>query len=178
MEDRVMPGEVHRPWERQQIDTAISKIADLGEWCRAMATRHRGRARFWGGLHVALGLPAAVLAAIAGVAALGNFSRVASGVVALTAAGLSAASTYLDAATRQAAAQQMADSYATLGVEATNYVTVDGISPYRKLDAPYLFKDFNERLTAVRAGQPLPEMWWKGQPAHAYSSADDVDWLE
>jgi hypothetical protein len=45
-----------------------------------------------------------------------------------------------------------------------------------KLDAPYLFRDFNERRGAVLSGQPLPEMWWKGQPAHAYTS-DELSWL-
>ncbi len=171
---RRMPDD-HR-WERQQIEAALAEIDRFSARCAQAADRSERVAGFWGGLHVLLGLPAALLAAIAGVAALADFSPTASGIVALTAAALSAMTTFLGGSERQRQAKATADGLRALATEAENFVRVDSISPNGKLDAPYLFKDFNERLGVVRAGQPLPEMWWKGRPGHAYSS-DELDWL-
>ena len=84
----------HR-WERRQIDAAIAKIEEFRDLCAPAAERYERLAAFWGRLHVSLGLPAAVLAAGAGVAALADFSTTVSGVVALSAAALSAATTFL-----------------------------------------------------------------------------------
>jgi hypothetical protein len=169
-----MPDD-HR-WERKQIEAALAELERFYNRCAHDAERMERVARFWGGLHVSLGLPAAVLAAVAGVAALADFSPTASGIVALAAAALSAMTTFLGGSERQRQAKAMADGLRALATEAENFVRVDSISPHGKLDAPYLFKDFNERMGAVRAGQPLPEMWWRGRPAHAYSS-DELDWL-
>jgi hypothetical protein len=166
----------HR-WERRQIDAAIAKIEEFRDRCAPAAERYERLGALWGRLHVSLGLPAAVLAAVAGVAALGDFSKTVSGVVALSAAALSATTTFLGGADRQRAAKARADALRELATEADNYLSVDALDPYHKLDAPYLFKDFNERLAAVRAGQPLPEMWWRGRPGHALNSGDDVSWL-
>jgi hypothetical protein len=32
-------------------------------------------------------------------------------------------------------------------------------------------------LPPVASGQPLPEMWWKGRPAHAYSR-EELSWFD
>jgi len=173
---QAMTNEAHHRWERERVEAAIAKIEEFRDWCGARAARYERWARIWGGIHISLGLPAAILAAVAGVSALADFGRTISGVVALTAAAFSATTTFLGGAARQHTAKAMADGLRTLATEADNYVSVDALDPYHKLDAPYLFKDFNERRTALLAGQPLPDMWWKGRPEHAHSN-DDVDWL-
>jgi hypothetical protein len=171
-----MNDDARHRWQRRQIDAAIAKIEEFRDRCAPAAERYERLADLWGRLHVALGLPAAILAAVAGVAALADFSKTISGVVALCAAALSATTTFLGGADRQRGAKARADALRELATEADNYLSVDALDPYQKLDAPDLFKDFNERLAAVRAGQPLPEMWWRGRPV-APSSSDDVSWL-
>ena len=172
-----MNDDARHRWQRRQIDAAIAKIDEFKDRCDGAAKRNQGLADLWGRLHVSLGLPAAVLAAVAGVAALADFSQTISGVVALSAAALSAGTTFLGGTDRQRAAKAKADALRALATEADNYLSVDALDPYHRLDAPYLFKDFNERLAAVRAGHPLPEMWRSGRPAHAPNSGDDVSWL-
>jgi hypothetical protein len=159
------------------LEGAIEKISKFGKGCARDAQRNERRARFWGGLHLTLGLPSAILAAVAGVSALGDLSgRTLSGVIALAAAALSATTAFLGDTARQRDSDAAATAFRVLATEAKNYVSVDAPEPHAKLDAPYLFRDFNERRDAVLAGQPLPPKWWKGQVAHA-SGNDDLGWL-
>jgi hypothetical protein len=81
----------HR-WQREQIDAALAMIARFAAECAQQARLSDRRAKFWGALHLALGLPAAILAGLAGASALGDlFGKTVSGVIALSAEGLSAA---------------------------------------------------------------------------------------
>jgi hypothetical protein len=91
-----------------------------------MAQLARGRARLWGSLYFVVGLPAAILAAVAGGFALASSAYgLVAGIFALTSAGLTAAATFLDSATRQTSANNLAAGWQVLGNEARMRLLVD-----------------------------------------------------
>src|SRR5256885_1436628 len=70
------------------------------------------RAVRWGRVYLTLGLPAAVLAAIAGAAALASTTtRIVGGIIALTAAGVSAAAAFLDSRNSQKRFEDLAAAW-------------------------------------------------------------------
>lgn len=85
-----------------------------------------GRARAWSRLYFSVGLPAAILAAVAGATALASTAgRVPAGIIALVSAGLTAAATFLDSATRQTSYENLAAGWQVLAVDAGLNLDVD-----------------------------------------------------
>lgn len=80
----------------------ISEARRIEEDSLFSAKGHFSSATMWGKAYLWLGIPAAVLAAIAGVSALSRFdnSDVVSGVLALVVAGLAAVTTFLNPSER------------------------------------------------------------------------------
>jgi len=77
------------------------------------------QAKYWRAVNLILGVPAAVLAAIAGATALASTTgRVAAGIIALVAAGLSAITTTLNAAQRTEQGQAAGNLYLALQSDA------------------------------------------------------------
>lgn len=77
------------------------------------------QAKYWRAVNLILGVPAAVLAAIAGATALASTTgRMAAGVIALVAAGLSAIATTLNAAQRTEQGQAAGNLYLALQSDA------------------------------------------------------------
>jgi hypothetical protein len=77
-------------------------------------------------LYFLVGLPAAILAAVAGATALASTAgRVPAGIIALVSAGLSAAATFLDSATRQTSLENLAAGWQVLANDAHLKFVVD-----------------------------------------------------
>lgn len=73
------------------------------------------QAKFWRGMHLLVGVPAAVCAAVAGAAAFASTAgRIPAAILALIAAGLGAVSTTIDAARRSEGAQRSGNAYLNL----------------------------------------------------------------
>lgn len=104
---------------RSELLSIASRAVD-----EAVAARRRARA--WSSLYFIVGLPAAILAAVAGTTALASTSgRVAAGIIALVSAGLTTAATFLDSATRQKAHENLAAGWDVLASDVELKLLVD-----------------------------------------------------
>jgi hypothetical protein len=102
--------------ESQPIRKELSRIE---ESARFSAQAQFEQAKYWRAVNLTLGVPAAVLAAVAGGTALASTTgRVAAGIIALVAAGLSAITTTLNAAQRTEQAQAAGNLYLALQSDA------------------------------------------------------------
>ena len=109
--------------QRDAIGSELSQIADRAA---VAAKAARSRARSWSRLYFVVGLPAAILAAIAGATALASPAlSVFAGAVALTSAALTAAATFLDSATRQTSNDNLAAGWQVLSNDARMRLVVD-----------------------------------------------------
>jgi hypothetical protein len=109
--------------QRDAVGGELSQIADRAGIAAQAA---RGRARSWSRLYFVVGLPAAILAAIAGATALASSAlSVFAGAVALTSAALTAAATFLDSATRQTSNENLAAGWQVLSNDARMRLVVD-----------------------------------------------------
>jgi hypothetical protein len=108
---------------RGSVREELSQISD-----RALKAAKvcRSKARFWSRVYFIVGLPAAILAAVAGATALASPGlAVFAGSIALVSAGLTAAATFLDSATRQTSANNLAAGWQVLANDAHMKLIVD-----------------------------------------------------
>lgn len=113
----------HFDRKRTGVRSELSKVVD-----RATREAHdaRRRASYWSRLYFVVGLPAAILAAVAGAIALASTAgRVAAGIIALVSAGLTASATFLDSATRQTSYDNLAAGWQMLANDAELKLAVD-----------------------------------------------------
>jgi hypothetical protein len=102
--------------ETQPIRNELSRIEESATFS---AQAQFEQAKYWRAVNLTLGVPAAVLAAIAGATALASTTgRVAAGIIALIAAGLSAITTTLNAAQRTEQGQAAGNLYLALQSDA------------------------------------------------------------
>lgn len=122
------------------------------------------RAGRYNGLYVLLGLPATVLAAVAGVTALASTAgRLVAGVVALMSAALSASATFLDSAQKRDQAARLHAEWENLYNEMrlsrwTELASFTTDSGYSRLTA------FAARAAAIRAGRDQTATKTSGSP--------------
>ncbi len=102
--------------ETQPIGEELHRIEEAAMFA---AQAQFEQAKYWRAVNLALGVPAAVLAAVAGGTALASTAgRVAAGIIALVAAGLTAITTTLNAAQRTEQAQAAGNLYLALQSDA------------------------------------------------------------
>jgi hypothetical protein len=102
--------------ETRAISTELGRIEESAKFS---AQAQFEQAKYWRAVNLILGVPAAVLAAIAGATALASTTgRVTAGVIALVAAGLSAITTTLNAAQRTEQGQAAGNLYLALQSDA------------------------------------------------------------
>jgi hypothetical protein len=102
--------------ETQAIRNELSRIE---ESAKLSAQAQFEQAKYWRAVNLILGVPAGVLAAVAGATALASTTgRVAAGVIALVAAGLSAITTTLNSAQRIEQGQAAGNLYLALQSDA------------------------------------------------------------
>ena len=145
-------------WENQRLNLPsmggfVQSFVDLEAEADRESQLWGSRAGRYNGLYVLLGLPAAVLAAIAGVTVLASTAgRLAAGIVALMSAALSASATFLDSAKKRDQAEKLntewEDLYNEMRVcrltELASFTTDSGSSH---------LTSFAARAAAIRAGR-------------------------
>ncbi len=125
------------------------------------------RSRIYASLYYLFGLPAAVLAAIAGATALASTTgRIVAGVIALASSALSAAVVFLDSGKqRDRSAQTRAfwdDLYNTIHV-----ARLTKLRDYDVVSGPAALNDFYMRASSIRAGRnPEDETNKSAQPGY------------
>ena len=112
-------------------------------------------AKFWRGLNLALGVPSAVLAAVAGTTLLaGAASAHAGAVVALIAAALTAVMTTLNAAQRAEQSRASANAYLALQGDARVIRTID-VPTLTHEEARHRLAELIERRNAINETAPV-----------------------
>ncbi|MFE8915351.1 SLATT domain-containing protein [Streptomyces globisporus] len=112
-------------------------------------------AKHWRGLHLMLGIPASLLAAVAGTTALvESTGRIAAGILALVCAGLSAIMTTVNAPQRMSHATTCANAYLEVQTAARQTRTVD-LSVLTPDEARSVLAELTSRLAEQnRAADP------------------------
>jgi len=111
------------------------------------------RAGRYSGLYVLLGLPAAVLAAVAGVTVLASTAgRVVAGIIALASAALSAGATFLDSAKKRDQAAKLNADWEDLYNE-MRVCRLTRLASFTTSDGPPALTSFAARAAAIRAGR-------------------------
>jgi hypothetical protein len=108
---------------REAMDIELRKVIESAE---GNARDEQRREVAWSRLYFLVGLPAAILAAVAGATALASAAgRVAAGIIALIASGLTAAATFLDSETRRRSHENLAAGWKVLANDAHVRLVVD-----------------------------------------------------
>jgi hypothetical protein len=108
---------------RSAIGSELQKVLDRAT---ENAQRERRTSSRWSSLYFFVGLPAAILAAIAGATALASTAgRVPAGIIALTSSALAAAATFLDSQTRQRSHENLAAGWQVLANDAHVHLIVN-----------------------------------------------------
>jgi hypothetical protein len=131
----------------------VRSFVDLEASADRESQLSRVRTARYSSLYVVLGLPAAVLAAIAGVTVLASTAgRLAAGIIALTAAALSAAATFLDSAKKRDQAAKLNTDWEDLYSE-MRVCRLTKLASFTTLDGPAMLTSFAARAAAIRAGR-------------------------
>lgn len=113
-------------------------------------------AKFWRGLNLALGLPSAALAAIAGTTLLADTSSARTGaIIALIAAALTAVMTTINAAQRAEQSRASANAYLALQGDARVLRTID-LPGLEHEEARQRLAEFIERRNSINETAPVP----------------------
>ncbi|WP_308401157.1 SLATT domain-containing protein [Streptomyces sp. AC512_CC834] len=131
---------------RKAIETELKRLEESAMYSSQMQFE---QTKQWRGVNLLLGLPASLLAAIAGTAALVNTGgRIVAGVVALTSAGFGATLTTVNASHRMNQATAAANAYLEIQTAARQARTID--LPYLSIEEA---RNLLAELTARRDEQ-------------------------
>jgi hypothetical protein len=113
--------------------------------------------KFWRGLNLALGVPAAAAAAIAGAAGLADAANVTTAAyIALFAAALTAVMTTLNAAQRAEQSQGSANGFLALQGDARVLRTIELAALTDDVEARQRLSELMERRNQINATAPVP----------------------
>jgi hypothetical protein len=148
-------------WPVTENESARDKI--LGEALvlerdsREREIGHRLAAEFWNKVHLGLGLPSVAFAAIAGTAALAEFSILIAGILALAVAVLSALSTWLNPNRTEDLHRNASNEYHSICGRARELQRIDPRSDDEIRHTLFqLLEEFNNRIAA---SPPLPRRY-------------------
>lgn len=132
------------------------ELERIEEAARYSAQSQFSSAKFWRGLNLALGVPAAVLAAVAGATGLADTTSAhTAALIALVAAGLTAVMTTLNAAQRAEQSRVSASAYLTLQSDARIARTID-VPHLAGDEARRRLAELSDRRTAINDTAPVP----------------------
>ena len=137
------------------IDAIAAELCRIEEAATYSAQTQFSSGKFWRGLNLCLGVPAAVAAAVAGAAALADAANArTAGVIALVAAALTAVMTTINAAQRAEQSRVAANAYLALQGDARVLRTVDlpTLDPQTARDR---LAEMVERRNAVNDSAPI-----------------------
>jgi hypothetical protein len=146
--------------ETQPIRNELSRIEESATFS---AQAQFEQAKYWRAVNLILGVPAAVLAAVAGATALASTTgRVPAGVIALVAAGLSAITTTLNAAQRTEQGQAAGNLYLALQSDAR--IAREADLPRQSFDeARAALADLRIRQDEINQSSALPARYAYGR---------------
>ena len=114
----------------EQVEAIARETARIAESVDYSAQAQFEQAKLWRGMHLLVGVPAAICAAVAGAAAFASAAgRIPAAILALVAAGLGAVSTTIDATKRSDGSQRSGNDYLDL---------LSRIRVFREADLPVL----------------------------------------
>jgi hypothetical protein len=130
---------------KEAQDLAYGSISVIMRECEKAASVHREMAKRWSRVYMAIGLPAAVLAAIAGVSALiSTAGRIPAGIIAILSAGLGSAAAFLDSQGRQQKHERLAMEFEALRLECIGY------AGFELFDEEWLKTHFPQEIVRLR----------------------------
>ena len=141
------------------------ELSRIEEAARDSAQSQFSSAKFWRALNLALGIPAATLAAVAGTTALAEtISSQASAVIALLAAAITAVMTTLNAAQRAEQSGVAANAYLALQGDARVLRTID-LAALESAEARDRLDQLIQRRNAINGATPIPSLisYWLGR---------------
>lgn len=151
--------------EDQQRKAIADELERMEEGAEYSSNSQFEQAKLWRGTNLALGVPAAVLAAVAGGTALAAAAgRIVAGILALCAAGLGAVMTTLNAARRAEQAHVAGNAYLGLRNDARRLRTID-LPAMAIEEARQTLEELTGRETEINNGAPIPSRlaFWLGR---------------
>jgi hypothetical protein len=149
-----------------QSNTDIAdELSRIEEATTYSAQTQFSSAKFWRGLNLALGIPAATLAAVAGTTVLADAVSARIGAsIALVSAALIAVMTTLNAAQRAEQSRVAANAYLALQGDARVLRTID-LTNLDGADARSRLNELIERRNTVNDAAPVPSLlaYWFGR---------------
>jgi hypothetical protein len=141
------------PAEHQAIAAELSRIEEAATYS---SQSQFSSGKFWRGLNLALGVPAATLAAVAGTTVLADASSPKTGaVIALIAAAMTAVMTTLNAAQRAEQSRASANAYLALQGDARVLREID-LPRLEHDDARQRLDELVQRRNAINETSPVP----------------------
>lgn len=149
---------------KQKLDNAIGQAPDdamgvlisLIAECDLRAYNTRQASKRWGSAYYLFGLPAAVLATISGAAGLASTAgRVPAAIIALVAAGLATAATFLNSSENKQQNSRLSAAWQELADDVRLIVITYGRKDRQLLSQDYLIREvlyFNKRKSALFRG--------------------------
>ena len=151
--------------EDQQRQAITAELSRIEEGAEHSSNSQFEQAKLWRGTNLVLGVPAAVLAAVAGATALASTAgRVVAGILALCAAGLGAVMTTLNAARRAEQAHVAGNAYLGLRNDARRLRTID-LPALPVSEARQALEELTGRESEINNGAPIPSRiaFWLGR---------------
>lgn len=146
-------------------DAIAAELLRIEEAATYSSQSQFSSAKFWRGLNLLLGVPAAVLAAIAGTTVLADASSAKTGAaIALISAALTAVMTTLNASQRAEQSRVSANAYLALQADARMMRTVY-LPDLDREDATQRLEELVKRRTSVNETAPVPAFlsYWLGR---------------
>jgi hypothetical protein len=161
--------------DKAMVGAELSRIAEAAGYASQSQFE---QAKLWRGINLALGVPAAGLAAVAGATALASTSgRIVAGITALAAAGLGGVVTTLNAAQRTEQAQAAGNLYLSLQSDARIAREVD-LGDQRPEEAREALAELRVRQDEINQQAALPSFyayWRAGKSIAKGRQTYDVD---
>lgn len=137
-------------------DPVLAELERIEETAKNSAQTQFSSGKFWRGLNLCLGVPAAVAAAVAGAAGLADSANAqTAAVIALIAAALTAVMTTLNAAQRAEQSRIAANAYLDLQGDARVARTID-VPGLDLDDRRARLQELIERRNTINASAPIP----------------------
>jgi hypothetical protein len=162
-------------WENRQLGLPseggfVRGLVELEAESERQSLLFGTRTSFFNGLYYLLGLPSAILAAIAGATILASAAgRVAAGIIALVASGLSAAVAFLDAG-KQREKSAVVRTYWDDLYNDVHVARLTKLETYTEQSGPLALSGFYSRASGIRAGRDPSA--YTGESGAAGSSGD------
>lgn len=139
-----------------ELKPIVDEVARIEEAAMHSSQTQFSSAKYWRGLNLVLGVPAAALAAVAGAAGLADAADAnTAAYIALVAAALTAVMTTLNAAQRAEQSRAAANAYLALQGDARVLRTVD-VQDLSREEARQQLHELVERRNTINDTAPVP----------------------